>query len=427
MDTRSAPTRFTFFRPASSRLRPGRGSARVRHPKSETRNPRRAAAAFTLSEVLVAMGILALGTVAVASLFPTAAFLQKEAVKETLQQNHIRSADAILEGVGIRNAALLEFIELIEAEDNTGTSTYPPVVSRNNIEDPAFDVFALAEIDTSVWSSYDSPMDVADAEMDRGITITIPSDQEPMNTEMSMSPTVGTPDMRMGNNTFGEDDSYVYDTTRYGQGNMPLSMRSLPTTTPALNNLGTPSYVEREVYWVPLVRAGVEASELFPDWSVYVFILQPDSQLRSSNAYAMRTDVSIAVNYPGNYGDFDDPSIVCANPDQAAYVPKVFRVPAAAGGWNKTAPLEFTPDVNLFGYVKPGEKVLGDNGSIYRVSQIDFASGTMILSEELIYRPINERDLGALWVAPAPGGFNQNSPLADIRLLSNTVVRTSDF
>lgn len=357
-------------------------------------------AAFTLSEVLVALGILALGTVAVASLFPTAAFLQKEAVKETLQQNHIRSADAILEGVGIRNTTLLEFLEYLE----TQPAGYAPYDVRAGITDRTYDVYALSEIDIDINSTYDGAAYVAPT-----------------------SNLGSTPDMRMGDNTFGEADSYVYDTTRYGQGNMPLSMRSLPTTTPALNNAGTPSYVEREVYWVPLVRAGVEASEIFPDWNVYVFILQPDSQLRSNNAYAMRTDGTIPVAYPGNYGDFDDPDIVCANPDFAAYVPKVFRVPAAVNGWSDTAPLEFTPSVNLFGYVKPGEKVLGDNGIIYRVSQIDFGSGKMILSEETDYSPINLRDLGALWVAPAPGGFNQNSPLADIRLLSNTVVRSNDF
>ncbi|MEM1099675.1 MAG: prepilin-type N-terminal cleavage/methylation domain-containing protein, partial [Planctomycetota bacterium] len=295
---------------------------------------------FTLSEVLVAIGILALGTVAVAALFPTAAFMQKEAVNETLRQNHIRSADAVLEGIGLRNVTLLEMVEYIE----TRPAGYPAYDVRSGIDEPAYDVFALAEMDIDIDSSYD-------------ISPQVPA----MNAG-------STPDMRMGDNTFGEDDSYVYDTLRYPLGNIPLSMRSLPTRTPPVDNGGTPSYVDREVFWVPLVRPGLEASELFPDWNVYVFILQPDSQLRTSNAYAMRTDGTIGVTFPGNYGFMNDADIVCANPDLAAYVPKVFRVPAAANGWNDNRPLEFTPDVNLFGYVKPGEKVLGDNGIIYRVS-----------------------------------------------------------
>ena len=177
---------------------------------------------------------------------------------------------------------------------------------------------------------------------------------------------------------------------------------------------GALSYRDREVFWVPLVRAGLEASEAIPDWSVYLFVLQPDSRLRTEGAYDI-------ANYPTA---FDSPTIICANPDREDYVPKVFRVPVT---WRETDPNRADPAINLFGFVKPGELVLGNNGKIYRVAQIDQASGAIILASQTLYEPINERDLTAIWVAPAPGGISQSSPLADVRLLSNGVVRTNDF
>lgn len=361
---------------------------KVGFPQPPTPNPqpRRAPHGFTLSEVLVALGILALGTIAVASLFPTAAFLQKEAVKQTLQQNHIRSADAVLEGVGINNTMLLEFIELIETEP----AGYPAYAARNTIDDPAYDVFALAEIDITIGSSYDDP------------AITPAVDQG------------ATPDMTF-DGVIEIDDSFIYDDDVYINGNFPDGFRTLPTITPGgyYGPTARTEFREREVMWVPLVRAGLEASEIYPDWNVYLFILQPDSQLRAADAYTPN-----AATYPDFVG------LVCANPLDGGYFPKVFRVPVT---WDSATPNRATPSVNLYGHVKPGEKILGDNGVIYRVSQIDPGTGTMILAEDTEYAPINQRDLGAVWVAPAPGGINENSPLADIRLLSNTVVRTNDY
>ncbi len=217
------------------------------------------------------------------------------------------------------------------------------------------------------------------------------------------------------------NDSYVYETLggRYAAGRFPVAFRSLPSIQPAVAG----SYVDRELFWVPLVRAGLEASEIIPDWNVYAFILQPPSQLRESGVYTLNT---AAANY--GYGDFDADPIVCANPDAAAYFPKVFRIPAfnpVTGNLNLVE-----TSIDLFGYVKPGDKVLGDNGKIFRVAQVQndgAAPFRMILASETLYEPLNERDLRAIWVAPAPGGANQDSPLADIRLLSNTVVRSNDY
>ncbi|MEM9419256.1 MAG: hypothetical protein AAGA25_09435 [Planctomycetota bacterium] len=353
---------------------------------STTRSTRQRRAAFTLSEVLIALGILTLGTVTVASLFPTAAFLQKEAVNETIRQNHIRSADSVLEGVGINNTTLLEFLELIETEP----ATFPAYAVRTNITDPVYDVYALSEVDITINSSYDAGYTAPTSDI--------------------TGAGAGTPDMRFGMQDF--NSSYIYDTNRYAAGNFPEALRSLPTSTPGGLEGGTTEFREREVFWVPLIRAGLEASEIFPDWNAYLFVLQPDSQLRRNNVYQN-------ANYPASFN-----GLVCANPFDGDYFPKVFRVPVT---WIDSQPNNATPSVNLFGFVKPGEKVLGDNGIIYRVAQIDPASGEMILSEQTEYAPLNLRDLGAIWVAPAPGGITESSPLADIRLLSNTIVRTKDF
>lgn len=352
-------------------------------------------AGFTLTEVLIAMGILALGIVAVASLFPTAALLQKEAVNETLRQNHIRSGDAILEGVGINNITLLEFMEWVESEPS-GEAFYN---ARNYMDDPSYDVFALAEVDLTVDSSYDGAATTQ--------SVTIPGNADDF---IGSGVASGVPDMRLGSTSY--PSSYVYDIEKYPTGNFSVAMRSLPSITPAIDD-GTalPNYRDREVFFVPLIRQGIEASEIFPDWNVYLFVLQPPSQLRTNGAYAN-------ANYAA--GDFN--GLICANPGDGNYVPKVFRVRV---NWDATDPNVIDPPFDLDGYLKAGELVLGDNGKMYRVSKFDPdpSSDKILLDPQTLYEPINDRDLTAIWCAPAPGGINQDSPLGDLRLLSNSVVR----
>lgn len=58
-------------------------------------------AGFTLAEVLIAIGIFAIGMIAVASLFPVAAILQKETADEILGQQSATNARATLEAVGL--------------------------------------------------------------------------------------------------------------------------------------------------------------------------------------------------------------------------------------------------------------------------------------------------------------------------------------
>ncbi|MEM9415015.1 MAG: prepilin-type N-terminal cleavage/methylation domain-containing protein [Planctomycetota bacterium] len=56
---------------------------------------------FTLAEVLISLGIFAVGMIAVASLFPVAAILQKETADDILGKQAATNARATLEAVGL--------------------------------------------------------------------------------------------------------------------------------------------------------------------------------------------------------------------------------------------------------------------------------------------------------------------------------------
>jgi len=76
---------------------------------------------FTLMEVLVALGIFALGMIAVASVFPVAILLQKETIGEVESKQFRRNAEEMVKAVGfvgdLNAAAWL-------ALDNDGSATY---------------------------------------------------------------------------------------------------------------------------------------------------------------------------------------------------------------------------------------------------------------------------------------------------------------
>lgn len=56
---------------------------------------------FTLAEVLISLGIFAIGMIAVASLFPVAAILQKETADDILGQQSANNARATIEAIGL--------------------------------------------------------------------------------------------------------------------------------------------------------------------------------------------------------------------------------------------------------------------------------------------------------------------------------------
>lgn len=70
------------------------------------RQPRRLAGGYNLMEVMVAMGIFAIGFVAVAAIFPVATVLQKETVEDAISQQFTRSAKAMMQGRGFKTTDL---------------------------------------------------------------------------------------------------------------------------------------------------------------------------------------------------------------------------------------------------------------------------------------------------------------------------------
>lgn len=68
------------------------------HPQHQcpARMRRRRSAGFSLVEMLIAMGVFAVGMVAVVSMFPVSAILQRETAKEVVGQNAARSARAVV-------------------------------------------------------------------------------------------------------------------------------------------------------------------------------------------------------------------------------------------------------------------------------------------------------------------------------------------
>lgn len=72
-----------------------------------TQTNRHARAAYSMIEVLVAMGVFVIGFAAVASIFPVAAMLQKQTVSDLYAQQGARSAEAALKARGLLQADLV--------------------------------------------------------------------------------------------------------------------------------------------------------------------------------------------------------------------------------------------------------------------------------------------------------------------------------
>ncbi len=141
------------------------------------------------------------------------------------------------------------------------------------------------------------------------------------------------------------------------------------------------------MYWVPLVRRGLEASNIYADWNVYAFVLQPPGDLRDSGRYSFN-------NYPDIFTDE-----VCGNPVDPGYFPKVFRleVEQRSRAMRRRRPSRpFPLATNMAVHVRVGDTVLGDNGTIYTINRI---TGREVgLNADTNYLPLNRRDLKALWV-----------------------------
>ena len=405
-------------------LSPPTSSTSVRTPYPEPIFHRRRYRGFTLVEILFSIGILSIGLIAVASLFPAAAIMQREAVRDALQQQDMRSAEGLFKGRGVDASTVFRFTEglfttTVAGAPQTGTDFLGANLARTQvsggqrqaltgIDDLSGEVFAFSEVDRFTPGQ--------DADND------------------------DYPDMRLDNGSgvpFGGSTSYD-DPGAYGGAGpggvqsllseWPIEERSLPTFLPSLE--------QRERFIVPLIRRGEQANEFISDWQVYNFVLQ---RQRSSEG-AAGAPIGRYPALPAMLAGGDGTLAVAANPfDDPRFVPKVFRLPigelTAPSATNPAGVYEFTEGFdNLVAYpdgrgllLYPGDLTLGNNGVVYRVTSIENDDANVFgltpLNRQLGGVDASSNSLVALWVGVRPAAFS-GPVVQDIRLLSRSVVRT---
>ncbi|MEM1098185.1 MAG: prepilin-type N-terminal cleavage/methylation domain-containing protein [Planctomycetota bacterium] len=429
----------------------------ARHCRSESRH------GFTLTEVLIALGILAVGITSVASLFPPAILMQKETVRDVLGQQNVRSLDALLRAKALDGSQVFRFTDNLTAAtderdeviagssdisyDNVNGAaaargqwidgTPPPALERWIIAQPEFDLYALAEIDAYTPQFGTNAIDFVHGPSTPGFPPnTLASNEAIANYQF--------PDMR--------------PLSRYG------TLATEPQSDPAKVSYAAhqsmlaawgdldrsfPSYVAdprlRELFVVPLIQRGAQASEFSSDYRVYCMLLEK----READIEDFRS--ADTDPFPAEYPDFGALSpeaqnaIVCANPfDSPDYFPKVFRLPAVdsqlvEGGTPNPLGLSVEADeihllvpnnnATLGLLVRPGDLMLGDDGDIYRavgfpdpnnLSRLRVAKETRQSTAGLTGI---DSTLRAVWIGLRPTGTAE-SPLRDIRILSQNVVRT---
>ncbi|MEM8493972.1 MAG: prepilin-type N-terminal cleavage/methylation domain-containing protein [Planctomycetota bacterium] len=409
-----------------------RGSLRVR-------------AGFTLTEVLIALGILAVGITSVASLFPPAILMQKETVRDILGQQNVRSSEAILRAKTIDAGMLFNFTDNFAAETGDATDRFigayavrtqtglPLLTNPYYVPNAELDVFALAEIDEYIP---EQPPGVSD-----------PTDPLYVdNTEF--------PDMRLAEFYLGQPETPVPPASP--------NVANYAAQQSALSSFGIadrsfPSYVarprDRELFTVPLVRRGVQATPFINDWTTYGMILannfEVDDELRTAGDFPYPRNPAAFFGFtagiPGANATQAIESIVCANPFDddnfnidSNYVPKVFRVPAFTRAFDTGIP-ENTIRLGVRNntgtrwglLIQPGDLLLGDDGKIYRVAGYTngdlndlrvVEEGRQVADEIGNAFAGGDRSLRAVWFALRPRG-DAPSPLRDIRILSADTVR----
>lgn len=98
--------------------------------RSDNATKRRMGGGFTLSEVLVAMAIFLVGFIAVASLFPAAAYIQKQTVDDIEVEYFEESVRSMLSAMKFRQSDL-ETIAGIDTDGLVHALEYAPVGSTN--------------------------------------------------------------------------------------------------------------------------------------------------------------------------------------------------------------------------------------------------------------------------------------------------------
>lgn len=140
-----------------TRLQPDRSRA-------QTGRARRVRGGFTLMEVLVSLGIFALGMIAVASVFPVAILLQRETVYEVESKQFGRNAESLVEGVGfVASAAQWETVDN-DGNPNDGVKPLPiQAIDAIPVDDRSYNVSTTVYSRRVFWVPlvYDEDPDAA--------------------------------------------------------------------------------------------------------------------------------------------------------------------------------------------------------------------------------------------------------------------------
>ena len=272
---------------------------------------------FTLIEVLMSMFILSIGLIAIASVFPVSAYLQKQTFKAVVSRQVVENVEALLKTKKISIGDLTAGLPMIDG----------------GVYDTDCDVHRLPNL------ILDENVDLA------GIGI-----------------------------------------------EWPLTQRCYPLADfrAGMNN-DDPEALNREFYWVPLVRD----ADLTPNvqaWEIYVFILKN----RRNAAY---TKLGLGADDEWAIRDIDTrPS---APPGTDAPVPGVKRLFLSSRVSDNVFQIPATDpqterDLVLYPVLQPGDQVLDNTGKVYQVIDVDGMNITVNGTLPPVFGS-NQGDLEAIW------------------------------
>ncbi len=279
-------------------------------------------------ETMIALGVFAIGFVAVASIFPVATALQKESVEDVLAQQVARNAAALIQGRKFRHDEL----------NGTSSPPHPRRIPPNDLR--VYSLHGNRGGDTSHKGQFDH--------------------------------------WRLN------DRSYFF-VMRDDVGFMKnIDIRYAPNQTQEITTAGgfDPAEYNRSYYWVPLIRR-TQIPTTPDDWQVFVFVLRGGEEIYDTSGYTSDpARIGAATNYP-SWANLDGFIIGVGD----LRVPGVNRIPVQVDPANADRFLFFSWNRNRYGIdqtsagegnmsdtafeVNAGDLVLDNNGTIHTVVGAD--------------------------------------------------------
>lgn len=288
----------------------------TRSAPRRTRPLSRRSAAFSLMEVLVAMGIFTVGLVAVAAVFPTAITIQRDTVREVDGRRLGKNARAMI-------------LAAARSEVNAATNPY-------NVDKPEFEMsYRHAPVPANREGSLEPYVSAA-----VGASALNPTPVMPMIDLPEITVTA-----QAGRQRSAPPDGLDVDAPASFHGLMNLETRSYPKNIPQPDR--------RDYYWYPLLQvSGLAATE--PTFSATLIIMHRGGtnlppEVRRSFALDQSATGGNVITFNAN-GLFND----------------------GTGDVNNDSDNNGLPD-----YIQPGDLILGDDGRVHRVILADATSITV--------------------------------------------------